>query len=221
MLILQIKENGMSIINRLSALNQKNNNLLEQELAKELLETKNNEAIKELVENLNNSNKKIQSNCIKTLYEIGERGGGELIASFYNEFGNLLFDKNNRLVWGAVTALNSIVEFNPKGVFEYIEVIKQAVDNGSVITIDNGVSIYSKLAAYSEYSKTVLPLLLNILNRCPIKQLPMYLEKSEKCFNFENKSVFLKVIENRFKFLESESRIKRVQKIKTKLEKIK
>lgn len=40
-------------------------------LAREISQSNNKTAIRELVENLNNRNKNIQSDCIKTLYETG------------------------------------------------------------------------------------------------------------------------------------------------------
>ncbi|MCX6325711.1 MAG: hypothetical protein NT144_03515 [Bacteroidia bacterium] len=43
-----------------------------QELALEIIKGKRHDWIKELVDNLNNKDKNIQSDCIKVLYEIGE-----------------------------------------------------------------------------------------------------------------------------------------------------
>lgn len=210
----------MSIVEKLSALNNKNNNLMEKELAAELFNTKNTTAIQELVINLDNKNKKIQSNCIKTLYEIGEMGGGNLIAEYCGNFGGLLINKNNRLVWGAVTALNTIVKFNPEGVYNLLDLIVKAVNKGSVITIDNGVGIYTQLAVYPKYQKESLVHLFNILDKCPIKQFPMYIEKSEKCINKNNVNKFINIIEQKFELLERDTQKKRVSKILKKIQKL-
>ncbi|MFH0736147.1 MAG: hypothetical protein V1773_17065 [bacterium] len=210
----------MSVIERLSALNNKNNNLLEKELAAELLKTKNKTEIQELVINLDNKNKKIQSNCIKTLYELGEMGGGGLIAEYCENFGGLLVNKNNRLVWGAVTALNTIAAFNPEGVYKLLNLIIKAVDQGSVITIDNGVGIYSQLAVIPQYEKESLFQLFKILDNCPIKQFPMYIEKSEKCINKNNVQPFINIIKKRFENLEKDTQKKRVSKMLNKINKL-
>ncbi len=210
----------MSILEKLSALNDKNNNFLEKELAAELFKTKNAADIQELVINLDNKNKKIQSNCIKTLYEIGEMGGGSLIAEYCENFGGLLINKNNRLVWGAVTALNTIVKFNPDGVYNLLDIIVKAVNQGSVITIDNGVGIFSQLAVYSKCEKESLVHLFNILNTCPIKQFPMYIEKSEKCINKNNVNRFINIIDQKYELLEKDTQKKRVSKVLKKIQKL-
>ena len=61
-------------------------------------------------------NKAVASDCIKVLYEIGYRNPA-LIAPYAKTFLGFLQSKNNRLVWGAMTALAYITELNPKPVF--------------------------------------------------------------------------------------------------------
>ncbi len=63
-------------------------------LATEIANHENIEAIQELVTNLNNEDKNIQSDCIDTLYETGYRKP-ELITNYCNDFLNLLESKNN------------------------------------------------------------------------------------------------------------------------------
>jgi HEAT repeat protein len=75
----------MSILSKLaSALNRKDE-VPNQDLAKQLATKGDKKAIQELVDNLNNKNKAIQSDCIKVLYEIGERKP-QLIAEHVKEF---------------------------------------------------------------------------------------------------------------------------------------
>ena len=104
-----------------------------QVLAVEIIRTKNKEWVRELVENLNHKNKNIQSDCLKVLYEIGERGSAELIAPYIKEFGEILKSKNNRLIWGTMIALDTIASVDPKGIFNLLSVIISAIDKGSVI----------------------------------------------------------------------------------------
>ena len=131
-----------------------------QELAEGIIKANRTDWVKELVENLSNKDKNIQSDCIKVLYEIGERGAGSMIAPYYKTFGLLLESKNNRLVWGAMYALDSIASVNPSGINSILPAICKAIDKGSVITIDGGVSILAKLTAVKEYTETAFPLLL-------------------------------------------------------------
>jgi hypothetical protein len=91
----------------------RNDEELNIELAKELVKTKNKKGIKEIVDGLNNPRKQIANDCIKVLYEIGEIAP-EFISEYVDNFIQLLRSRNNRLVWGAMTALAKIVSFNPE-----------------------------------------------------------------------------------------------------------
>jgi hypothetical protein len=184
-----------------------------QELADGIIKSNRADWVQELVENLNNKDKNIQSDCIKVLYEIGERGAASMIAPYFKTFGDLLESKNNRLVWGAMYALDSIASVNPSDISSILPAICKAIDKGSVITIDGGVSILAKLAAVKEYDETAFPLLLEQLKRCPAKQLPMYAEKSVKAINVANKSQFVDLISERYSEMDRDSQKKRLDKV--------
>jgi hypothetical protein len=188
-----------------------------QQLADEIIRNNRKEWVKELVENLENRDKNIQSDSIKTLYEIGERGAAELIAPYANDFGKLLQSKNNRLVWGTMIALDAITEVNPQKIFSLLPEILATVDKGSVITIDHGVSILAKLSSVEQFSEQTFPLLLEQLRRCPAKQLPMYAEKSVAAVNDKNKKEFSGLLEQRLSELEKDTQKKRIERVMRKL----
>ena len=71
----------MSVINRLATTLGRRDDVPNRELARELAETKAVEDIRELVANLQNRDRKIQSDCIKVLYEVGYIAP-ELIAEY-------------------------------------------------------------------------------------------------------------------------------------------
>lgn len=192
-----------------------------QALAEEIIQSKRDDWIKELVNNLQHSNRNIQSDCIKVLYEIGERGAAGMIAPYYKAFGQLLKSKNNRLIWGAMTALDTITLLNPKGVYSLLQEIIIAIDKGSVITTDHGVGILSKLAGMKEYSASAFPLLIDQLKKCPAKQLPMYTEKSMHAIDSDNKKQFSNLIESRLAEMDKESQKIRLKKVLKKLINIK
>jgi len=114
------------------------------ELAKELAKTKNKKGIKEIVEGLNNSKEQIANDCIKVLYEIAETSP-ELISEYADNFIQLLKSKNNRLVWGSMTALSKIVSLNSEEVFKNLDIVVKAYEKGSQITIDNSISVFAEL----------------------------------------------------------------------------
>ena len=209
----------MTVINQLSSsLGQKGNDA-NITLAKEIAETEDSNAIKELVENLKNKDKKIQADCIKTLYETAYIKP-DLIANYYTEFLDLLSSKNNRLVWGGMIALATITDLKNKELFESIDLISDAVNKGSVITVDSGIEIFAKLNKHSEYQDKVENLLTDQLWKCPSKQLPQYMEKSTISINEKNKEIYQKIINVRKAECEKESQVKRLDKVLKLIEKI-
>jgi hypothetical protein len=210
----------MSAIKLLASSQHRRDDNPNQTLAVKIIKSKRTDWVKELVDNLKNFDRNIQNDCIKVLYEIGERGSAALIAPYYNEFGELLASRNNRLVWGAMTALDTIADISPERIIGLLPQIVKAIDEGSVITVDHGVSILARLAGIDKYAKKVFPLLLIQLNRCPAKQLPMYAEKSLVAINASNKKQFLRLLEERSSELENSSQKKRIEKVVKKIESV-
>ena len=209
----------MTVINQLSSsLGQKGNDA-NIALAKEIVETENSDAIKELVENLKNKDKKIQADCIKTLYETAYIKP-DLIASYYSVFLELLSNKNNRLVWGGMIALMTITDLKSKELFTSLDLISDTVNKGSTITIDSGVEIYAKLNKYSKYQDKVENLLIDQLWKCPIKQLPKYMEKSTISITEKNKEIYQKIINVRKAECDKDSQVKRLDKVLKQIDKI-
>jgi len=202
----------MSVLDKLATALNRRDEVPNQELAKEIVRTNDRRAVKELVENLAHQDKKIQSDCIKVLYEIGEREPA-LIAPYYREFGKLLDRKNNRLVWGAMTALDSITTQEPKGVYGLLAKVLDVADSGSVITRDHAVGILVKLGTLKQYADECMPLLVEQLLTCPNNQFPMYAEMSLALGNDKNKAALQKVMTRRLDGLEKESQKKRVAKV--------
>ena len=180
-------------------------------MAKEISDSNNKGAVRELVTNLSNKNKNIQSDCIKTLYEIGYIRP-ELIADYHSEFVKLLTSKNNRLVWGGMIALSAITDLRHAEIFDSLDIIMDTVSKGSVITIDAGVEILARFNKHAKYFNVTEPLLMEQLWKCPIKQLPIYIEKSIASIRKEGKEIYLTLIERRKKECDNESQTKRLDK---------
>jgi HEAT repeat protein len=207
----------MSIIDKLATSLSRRDEVPNQELAKELIETENNEAVAELVQNLSNRNKDIQSDCIKVLYEIGE-AKPQLIATYANNFVELLDSKNNRLQWGAMTALNTIASASPDIVFGALAKLAAVADKGSVITRDNYVSILTKLCTVDTYSNDAFALLHEQFLISPTNQLPMYAENADGIIDEAHKPIFIKTLTDRLSEFDKESKRKRVEKVLKKLQ---
>lgn len=206
----------MSIIKLLSSVRGFSGNNNEIDLAKQIADNNDSAAIKELIENLGNKDKRIQSDCIKCLYEIGYLKP-ELITDYSADFLKLLINKNNRLVWGSMIALATIAGIKHKEIFAALDTIVDTVEKGSVITIDAGVQIYAALLKFEEYFNKVDPLLMEQLTKCPIKQLPQYAEKSGGSIGKKNKEEFVSILKNRISECERDSQVNRIEKVLKKL----
>jgi len=207
----------MSVLHQLATALGRRDEVPNQELARCIVRERDAAAVQELVENLWHKNKAIPSDCIKVLYEIGA-ANPDLIAKYYKEFRKLLESKNNRLVWGAMMALDTIVLKQPKGVHRLLsKILKTADSSGSVIARDHAVGILAKLATLKPYRRDSIALLIEQLMSCPNNQFAMYVEMSAPVIDAENKERFRQLIEKRSAELERESAKKRVAKVLKKL----
>ena len=202
----------MSVLNRLASSLGRRDEVPNQELARDLASNKDKAGIREIAENLWNKDKNIQADCIKVLYEIGHLEP-ELIEDYTEDFAKCLKSKNNRLVWGGMTALVEVAKVLPAAVFKYVELIKKAKETGSVITVDNAISALAYTAAANDiYNKDIFPYLLKHLAGCRPKEVPQHSEKTLPAVNAGNKVEFINVLEKRMEDL-SGSGLSRVKKV--------
>ncbi|SNY94935.1 hypothetical protein [Flagellimonas pacifica] len=201
----------MSVIDKLASSLNRRDEIPNQELAKEIVLSQDIEAVKVLVENLSNK-KAIQNDCIKVLYEIGGHAP-KLISKYINEFIAQLSSKNNRLQWGAMTALGTITRERPKEIYTALPAILFAADKGSVITKDHAMNILIALCSQKDYAKNTFPLLIEQLLKSPTNQLPMYAERAIPIINDQNKILFVKTLASRLDDIEKETKRKRVEKV--------
>lgn len=186
-------------------------------LAEELCKTKNTEGIKEIVNYLHDKNHLLANDCIKVLYEIGERNP-ELIANYVLDFIHLLDSKNNRLVWGGMTALSQIAYLKPKEILDNIETVMKAYDNGSVITRDNSISVFAELVkANMKYSDEMYHKIIEHLNTCRPKEVAQHAERAFICINEKNASEFRSVLLKRKENI-TDSQKKRIEKLIKKMQ---
>jgi hypothetical protein len=206
----------MSVLHHLASALNRRDEIPNQELAGKIAAKKDTAAIKELVENLKNKKKDIQNDCIKVLYEIGELKP-ELISGYAKDFVALLDDKNNRLQWGAMTALDQITNENPNVIYTHLSKIIAASDKGSVITKDHAVNILIKLCQIKQYAGDAFSLLIEQLLSAPVNQLPKYAEDAMHLIGDTNKKLFLKTLNSRLEEIEKDTKRKRVEKVMKKL----
>jgi len=206
----------MTIIDKLASSLNRRDEVPNMELATQIVDKNDEEAVEELVKNLANKDRDIQSDCIKVLYEVGERKPA-LIAQYAGEFSSLLDSENNRLVWGAMSALDQIALANPKTIYGMLTKIVRSGEKGSVITRDHAVGILIKLASLPQYREKVIPLLIGQLKRSPANQLPMYAENLVPIVTEKNRAAFVKALTSRLDDIEKAAKRKRVERVIAKL----
>lgn len=185
-------------------------------LAEEIAAKNDTAAVKELIDNLHHGVKAIQHDSIKVLYETGYRKP-LLIAAYHAHFLELLASPDNRMIWGAMAALDAIVTEVPGIIGKKLDIIAHAANDGSVITRDHTVSIFIKLSSTSKYALAAFKHLLEQLTSCPVNQLPMYAEKSLLLTGEKQKASLVAILKSRLHEMDKESKRKRLQAVIKKL----
>lgn len=202
----------MSVLDRLAVSLGRRDESPNIELARDLARSRDKAAVNELVEALKKGNQVVRSDCIKVLYELGGIAP-ELISPYADEFLALLRQKNNRLVWGAMAALAAIAGLEPAKVYENLDTVFKAIDKGTVITVDKGISVLAKTAAADRrYEDKIVPFLLNHLETCRPKEVPQHSERSLVAVNSNNAERFRKVLTKRMTAL-TPRQANRVEKV--------
>ncbi|MFD1019523.1 hypothetical protein [Thalassobacillus hwangdonensis] len=207
----------MSVVDQLASQLDRKDEAPNIELAHHLAVEQDHAGIEEIIANLSNKDKKIQYDCIKTAYEIGNVNPS-LISQYAPKFIELLKSRNNRMVWGGMMALATIAEEASEILMAHLKTIQTAMKNGSVITIDKGVLTLAKLASVSkENNEVIFPILLDHLENCRTKEIPQHAESAFIAVTEENKEDFLNVLRKRDQYL-TNPQFKRVNKLYKRLE---
>ena len=207
----------MSVLDKIAFYRGIHDEIPNQELAHELVESKNAAGVQEIVEHLIDKNANVRSDCIKVLYETGYLAP-ELIAPYVNDFLKLLTNKQNRLVWGGMIALSTIAALKPEILFEKCDLIIKTIEQGSVITMDAGIKSLALVAAANDhYCQELTPFLLAFLQKCRLSDVPRHAEFVLVCVTDSNQDEFLSILRKRLPEMSS-SQAARVKKILKKFE---
>lgn len=164
------------------------------ELAEKLCADMDARGVCEVAAGLKSSDTAIVNDCIKVLYEVGQRKP-ELIADFADDFVSALSGKNNRLVWGSMTALVYIATQKAEVLWKRFPEIFAAYQKGSVITVDNAVSVFANMCRAGEpYRTQIFPLLTAHLAACRAKEVAQHAERISVCVDADNRDEFIAVL---------------------------
>ncbi len=206
-----------SVLEQLASVSGKREQDLNIQLAQKIAADKDKKAVQELVAGLGHKTKAIRHDCIKALYETAALAPG-LLKPHADIFISLLEDKDNRMQWGAMTALSAMVQEIPEQLSAALAQLVAVADKGSVITRDHLVRILAGLSQHKKYTGTTLPLLLEQLLQAPVNQVPSYAEQALPVTSPEFKERLVQVLQTRLQDVEQESKRKRIEKVLKKLQ---
>jgi len=210
----------MSVLGKIAYYQGQRDEVPNQVLAVELAQTKNTVGIREIVNNLENKNNNIRSDCLKVLYEIGYIDPS-LIAGNVNEFLKLLNSKDNRMVWGAMIGLGLIASQCSKDIWNSIDDVIRVTESGTVITKVWGMRTLAEVAAKdSFYKQKIFPILIKQIQSCIPRDVPTHSASILCAVDHENEAAFMAVINSRVAELNS-AQLARLKKVLKKLEQIK
>ena len=209
----------MSVLNKIAYFQNRQDEVPNQELARELAQTRDAAGVREIAGNLWNREANIQSDCLKVLYELGYLAP-ELIAEYVDDFLKLLRHRNNRMVWGGMIALSTIASLQADKIYPHLELIKKTMEAGSVITKDAGIKTLIGVAiAKEEYRSRIVPYLLERLAASRPVDAGRYAEEILASIRSTDKADFIKILEKWIRAANG-SRLARLKKVLKQAEKI-
>lgn len=182
------------------------------ELAVLISDENDSDAVGKIFDLLKISKKEIQYDCIKSIYEIGIRKP-ELISPYLNNLLPFLKSKNNRLVWGSMTAISSVSASIPEKIYKVLPEIINGSESGSVIAKDHAMKILRILGGLKKYQKEIIPLMMEQLQLSPDNQFPTYALSISEVIDNDNAVHFTQIISDRLKTIEVESKIRTLKGI--------
>ena len=206
----------MSVLGKLASALGRSDDAPNQELAIELAADGNHANVAELASALSKAPKPTQNCAIKVLYELAALRP-ELVAPHAEALFLALKSRNNRLVWGALAALDALTATNPKLIAAQLPDILDAASRGSVIAKDKTVSILATLAAIPDTANAAWGRLLAILDSSEVNQTPMYAEAALRAAPVNDPHALAEVIRKRLVDVQQPAKLARLEKVLRKL----
>lgn len=205
----------MSVLDRLAHALGRRDEKPNVALAEELVRRGDTAGVAELAKALAGGNAAVAGDAIKALYEIGDRNP-RLIAPHIEAFFATLSSKHNRLVWGALSALDTIAAIESKRMAKRLPEILAIWDKTSVIGKDKTVSILCKLVA-AGYEEPAMATLLGVLKASAVNQTPMYAEHVAAVIPPAHEKALRAILQRRLAQITQPSKRTRIEKVLRKL----
>lgn len=186
------------------------------QLAAELAESKDANDIAQVADLARAGSTAEQNDAIKVLYEIGARDAS-LLRSHTQLFLDEMHSANNRMAWGALTALAEICRIDPHAIAANLDSILAAADAGSVIAKDQAIQILLGLLVRPQFAEIARAQLLKRLETAAVNQLPMYAERMASIWHPDDYPGLAEALSRRLTDDMSPSKRRRIEKVIKKL----
>jgi hypothetical protein len=202
----------MSVLSKLASAQDRRDEQPNKDLGRQLVENHDIAGIQAVAENLWNEDKRVRTDCLSVLEQVGLLES-ELIEDYVADFLELVFSKDNRLVWAAMINLALVADRKPHEVFERFRDLTNVIEKGSVITKDNGIKTLARVASTSkEHQEVIIPYLMEQLRTCRPKSVPQYAESIRCTIYLDTRDQYLSILNDRFDAL-SAAQQRRVNKL--------
>ena len=168
--------------------------------------------VAELAKAVEHGPRPLQNDAIKALYELGALRP-ELIRPHIDTFLAALHSWNNRLAWGAMTALAMLAPAYPALIAAHLDAILAAAARGSVIAKDRAVSILAALASQPEPVPAAWAALLDMVEGAAVNQTPMYAEAALRAAPLNDPPALAAVVRARHDAIRQPAKRARLDKV--------
>lgn len=209
----------MSVLDRLASALGRRDEDPNIALAAELARTGDAGDVALLAEALESGPSAIRSDAIKALYELGALRP-DLIRPHAEVFLAAMNSRQNRLAWGALTALDTLAAAYPELIAAHLPGIIEAAGRGSVIAKDKAVSMLATLAALPEPAAGAWERLLAILRTAPVNQMAMYAEAALRAAPGHDPAALAGIVRTRLDGIAQPAKRARLEKVLRRLAKM-
>jgi hypothetical protein len=210
----------MSILDRLACAMGRRDEEPNVALARALAGSGAAEDVAALADALATAPRSVRHDAIKALYELGALRP-EMIHPHADAFLAAMNGSDNRLVWGALAALDTLAAHDPALIAAHLPAILDAAERGSVIAKDKAVSMLATLAALPGPAAPVAwAALLATLRGAAVNQIAMYAEATLRAAPMNDPAALAAVVRARLESIATPARRARLEKVLRRLAKL-
>lgn len=207
----------MSVLDRLASALGRRDEEPNVALARDLATSEDRAGIALLADALASGPRPVRSDAIKALYELGALRP-DLVRPHAGALLAALDAADNRLVWGAMTGLDSLAASYPELIAAHLPAILAAAGRGSVIARDKAVSMLATLASLpGPAAPEAWRHLLFILEAAPVNQVAMYAEAALRAAPMREPAALAEVVRIRLAGIAQPAKRARLEKVLRKL----